>query len=366
MSSILEGTYFIQLCICIVVCLYLSFHFHGALQNIDQVESKSHPNLPPLYQNQDSVDGFSFSSTKQHINIIRGASKLKKLPGDSVSVQTTKARPGNTDGLSACLLVNDENPSLPEWLAYHYQMLPLRSLIVAVDPASRSSPSEILSRWKDMGMMEVDVWEDDDYFTTEQGSGLCDATNPKVDCVKHHFNRQRYFVMKCMADFKQRNKTWVLLVDVDEYVTFNQIRDDDPIAPLDEAPDGIPTLSDWKLHTNSFGGVVVDGLVNGAPLELKNGMKDGNQNQVVVNNVITKANDVEYGNVIEETSGNKFYLRDDIASRDATAMPNVSGQEDAFSIIDVVRYLVSQDHVVAPLITTLLPRSQRLQRVYQR
>eukprot|EP00970_Alexandrium_tamarense_P016130 scaffold6184_cov62-Alexandrium_tamarense.AAC.1 len=122
MSSILEGTYFIQLCICIVVCLYLSFHFHGALQNIDQVESKSHPHLPPLYQNQDSLDGFSFSSTKQHINIIRG---------DSVPVQTTKARTGNTDGLSACLLVNDENPRLPEWLAYHYQMLPLRSLIVA-------------------------------------------------------------------------------------------------------------------------------------------------------------------------------------------------------------------------------------------
>eukprot|EP01082_Thalassiosira_pseudonana_P005875 g5712.t1.2.5e174189 g5712 g5712.t1 contig2:1134797-1136743(+) len=322
MSSILEGTYFIQLCICIVVCLYLSFHFHGALQNIDHVESKSHPNLPPLYQNQDSVDGFSFSSTKQHKNIIRGASKLKKLPGDSVSMQTTKARHGNTDGLSACLLVNDENPRLPEWLAYHYQMLPLRSLIVAVDPASRSSPSEILSRWKDTSMLEVDVWEDDDYFTKEQGSGLCDATNPKVDCVKYHRNRQRYFVMKCMAEFKRRNKTWVLLVDVDEYVTFNQIRDDDPIAPLDEAPDGIPTLSDWKLHTNSFGGVVVDGLVNGAPSELKNGVKDGNQNQVVVNNVITKANDVEYGNVIEDASGNKFYLRDDIAYRDATAMQN--------------------------------------------
>eukprot|EP00970_Alexandrium_tamarense_P010975 scaffold2302_cov243-Alexandrium_tamarense.AAC.1 len=93
-------------------------------------------------------------------------------------------------------------------------------------------------------------------------------------------------------------------------------------APLDQAPDGIPTLSDWKLRTNSFGGGVVDGSVNGALLELKNGMKDGNQNQVVVNNVITKANDVEYGNVIEDASGNKFYLRDDIAYRDATAMPN--------------------------------------------
>eukprot|EP01082_Thalassiosira_pseudonana_P006177 g5718.t1 g5718 contig2:1144263-1144715(-) len=128
----------------------------------------------------------------------------------------------------------------------------LRSLIVAVDPASRSSPSEILSRWIDTGMLEVDVWEDDDYMIQgQQGHGLCDATNPKVDCVKHHFNRQRYFVMTCMSDFKRRNKTWVLLTDVDEYVTFNSINEDDPNLQMDEALDGIPTLSDWKLQKNS-------------------------------------------------------------------------------------------------------------------
>jgi hypothetical protein len=72
------------------------------------------------------------------------------------------------DGLSACLLVNDENPRLPEWLAYHYHVLPLRSIIVAVDPASRYRPNEILKRWVPMGM-KVDVWEDVDYLGNRGG-----------------------------------------------------------------------------------------------------------------------------------------------------------------------------------------------------
>ena len=49
-----------------------------------------------------------------------------------------------------------------------------------------------------------------------------------------------------MADFKRRNMTWTLLTDVDEYITFNRIQEDDPGVPLDVAPSNIPTLSDWK------------------------------------------------------------------------------------------------------------------------
>ena len=51
-----------------------------------------------------------------------------------------------------------------------------------------------------------------------------------------------------MADFKQRNTTWVLLIDVDEYITFNLIQEDDPSLPLDYAPEGVPTLSRWKKN----------------------------------------------------------------------------------------------------------------------
>ena len=40
--------------------------------------------------------------------------------------------------------------------------------------------------------------------------------------------------------------TWTLLIDVDEYITFNQIQVDDPAVPLDVAPEDILTLSDWE------------------------------------------------------------------------------------------------------------------------
>ena len=50
-----------------------------------------------------------------------------------------------------------------------------------------------------------------------------------------------------MADFKLRQKTWVLLIDVDEYITFNNVEEGaDPDVPLDYAPEGVPTLSNWQ------------------------------------------------------------------------------------------------------------------------
>ena len=38
------------------------------------------------------------------------------------------------EAFSACMLVMDDNHRLTEWLAYHYHVLPLRYLVVAVDP----------------------------------------------------------------------------------------------------------------------------------------------------------------------------------------------------------------------------------------
>ena len=86
-------------------------------------------------------------------------------------------------GGAACLLVNDENPRLPEWLAYHYHVLPLRHLTVAVDPASRSSPAEILKRWE--GLIDVRVWGEEDYLPESDGRGRigrgpCDPGDAKV------------------------------------------------------------------------------------------------------------------------------------------------------------------------------------------
>lgn len=81
---------------------------------------------------------------------------------------------------------------------------------------------------------------------------LC-ASRRQANCLWHHRKRQRYFLGRCLADFKRRNRTWVLLTDVDEYVALNRVHrpedgdgDPDPELPLDAAPPGVPTLSDWK------------------------------------------------------------------------------------------------------------------------
>lgn len=61
------------------------------------------------------------------------------------------------EGLAAFLLVTDESLRLDEWIAYHYHVLPLRHLVVAVDPASVTSPAAILSRWNSSSEMGMDT-----------------------------------------------------------------------------------------------------------------------------------------------------------------------------------------------------------------
>ena len=73
---------------------------------------------------------------------------------------------------SACLLVKDDNHYLVEWLAYHYHVLPLRRLIIAIDPKSQTSPTNILRRYagattatrNNGSRMHITQWTDDDFF----------------------------------------------------------------------------------------------------------------------------------------------------------------------------------------------------------
>jgi hypothetical protein len=70
-----------------------------------------------------------------------------------------KPSPQPAFNFSACLLIKDDNQILPEWIAYHYTVLPLRHLIVAVDPFSLTSPKPILDEFSRLGM-DIEVWRD--------------------------------------------------------------------------------------------------------------------------------------------------------------------------------------------------------------
>jgi hypothetical protein len=57
----------------------------------------------------------------------------------------------------------DDNHRLMEWMAYHYHVLPLRYMIVVVDPRSKTSPSSIFNEWRRKGVY-IEEWTDRDFW----------------------------------------------------------------------------------------------------------------------------------------------------------------------------------------------------------
>lgn len=123
------------------------------------------------------------------------------------------------ESFSACLLVKDENHRLPEWLAYHYLTLPLRYLVVAVDPSSLTSPSSIFDRYRKLGLMKIVEWTDTDYM----GKILRPPENA-TDNQKHnkHVMRQVQFYRACTRHLHQQNRTWTTYTDADEYYALSR------------------------------------------------------------------------------------------------------------------------------------------------
>ena len=171
-----------------------------------------------------------------------------------------------------------------------------------------------------------------------------------------------------MLTFKRLHKTWVLLIDVDEYITFNTIpvggsssssrvveeeeweekkkNDIEPALPLDVAPKGIPTLSEWKEHvyiidSNLTSRVRIEGIISGI-MEANNtkeyrdvydNQKKKNGERITTHDIITMntkdpyqgIHGVSYGNVVTDTSNNTYYLRDDFAFRQLVEMSQAPG-----------------------------------------
>ena len=135
--------------------------------------------------------------------------------------------------MSACLLLNDDNHFLPEWLAFHWQTLPLRRLIVATDPRSRTSPSKILDRWKPY--MNISEWKDDDYFPLWFRRNVIRSKNRRSisdKLMELHRTRQRHFYVGCMRQLKRehdvlwnvanKEPNWAAFIDVDEFLFLNR------------------------------------------------------------------------------------------------------------------------------------------------
>lgn len=143
------------------------------------------------------------------------------------SEKTTSFRPRD-NGMSACLLVMDDNHFLIEWLAYHYHVLPLRHLIVAVDPRSRTSPVSILERYN--ALMNITLWNDTDYYYSTANQKEREEAEYWAErkfgsdlprSLIQHRARQRLFYYHCMQNLKAAGREWTLLTDSDEFLRIN-------------------------------------------------------------------------------------------------------------------------------------------------
>lgn len=117
-------------------------------------------------------------------------------------------------GVSACLLFNDDTHFLIEWMAYHWTTLPLRRLIVAIDPLSQTNPTTILRRWE--SFMNISIWEDDFYFNRFHRSSIlrsaADVNDTSTILINTHRQRQKMFYLQCMRNLKDEGQHWTAFV----------------------------------------------------------------------------------------------------------------------------------------------------------
>jgi hypothetical protein len=186
----------------------------------------------------------------------------KDLPKDFPKVDSkqppmkrAKTDGRNNDGIAACLLIMDDTVFLKEWLAYHFTLLPLSSLIISPDP--KNSPSsvrriqQISNRYQALGV-NVTFWYKDTYIPdsiirqeiqkydhcithnkrketgqNEKGGWWKTHLDPRIKPKPHQAERQCQFAVACTKAHKQNGQDWVLLTDTDEFLIYNYVHPKD-------------------------------------------------------------------------------------------------------------------------------------------
>ena len=131
---------------------------------------------------------------------------------------------------AACLAARDDNVLLPEWLACHCTVLPLRHLVVAADPLSITSPESILNDFSASTNVEIEFWKGNHCFCDGQWSRERFKNLDPLNHTGHngcifHLQQQKAFCTRCLQRLKSLpNVSLALIVDSDEHLTHNAIR----------------------------------------------------------------------------------------------------------------------------------------------
>uniref|UniRef100_A0A7S2PI85 Glycosyltransferase family 92 protein n=1 Tax=Skeletonema marinoi TaxID=267567 RepID=A0A7S2PI85_9STRA len=166
-------------------------------------------------------------------SLLAGITKKKEgvSPNDAPVIlkANENAKPTAPFSFSACLILKDDNIILPEWLAYHYTVLPLDRLIVGVDSLSHTDPSPILDAYQKLGM-NITTWKNDSFWKNgrepwAKKKFTITNTTSYDDLRRRKRHRQNVFYEACLQKLHDENRTWTMMIDADEYLAFNYYDD---------------------------------------------------------------------------------------------------------------------------------------------
>jgi hypothetical protein len=150
-------------------------------------------------------------------------------------------------------------------------VLRLRHLIVAIDPLSSESPSDILQKWRNLTDLEIVEWDDPDFMPAdflengrpprremEKAKDFAGSLSSAdlVEIVNHRY-RQRVFLAQCMKRNRELNHSWVVHIDTDEYVVPSKLlRQMNPdyvkLQPMDKPSSVLHLLQRAVTETSSL------------------------------------------------------------------------------------------------------------------
>jgi hypothetical protein len=151
----------------------------------------------------------------------------------------------------ACLMIKEDNELLPEWLAYHYTVLPLRYIVIGSDVGNTQNPEDILSRWKTAHTdLQYWVWNNASTFVHRHDpmkvknvrSNDNDNSMDGKKLQAHHafVHRQKGFITTCSEFLKKQGVQWTTYIDSDEFVVLNRLGPDDKdLIVADSGPNSI-------------------------------------------------------------------------------------------------------------------------------
>jgi hypothetical protein len=160
-------------------------------------------------------ESISVDKENESIHVDKEKCRMLSITKETESAQNATDNSEGHSGFGGCLLIMDDNHYLVEWLAYHYHAMPLRRLIVAIDPKSKTSPKRILDRYSSRSLMNITIWDDSQFMASN-------FVKKHDDVVRLHRMRQSRFTADCLRTLQSEGMSWIMSTDTDEYIVPNR------------------------------------------------------------------------------------------------------------------------------------------------